>query len=345
MEKLPIVDKTHEFVHVFDGELVKDRSEDYVKFFIFDALVVNGINVMHLTFENRLKTVKKQIIKKLRIKEYFEINKESPNEFDDEEFKDLDFNINDDSDKIKVFLKDFYLDLHTKDLYEKIVPKLDHGNDGIIYTMSHCPYYPGTCEQIIKWKPAVMNSVDFILKLITSYSDTEYIWGLYTRTYDNPELLFDCIFFGSAEENEKWRKIASKATVSNRPIVVECAFNPELDYDHLLKFNKYKRLDMVTDLPKEEHIKKNFQFSQELSEGLKSQLQGGWIVERQRTDKDFPNSLRVARNIKDTIEDPVTVDDIIACAQKFGEKYGAAGTKRPAQPHPGQTEEHKRPKQ
>lgn len=222
MEKIPKCNPKVEFVHVFDGELVKDRSEDYVKFLIFDALVVNGINVMGYTFENRLKSVKNQIIKKLRTKEYFEITKDQTSDMnDDEEFKDLDFNENDESAIIKVFLKDFYLDIHTKYIYNQIVPKLDHGNDGLIYTMNECPYYPGTCPQIIKWKPAIMNSVDFSLNLITSFSDTDYIWGLYTRTFDTPNLLFDCVFFESAEDNEKWRKTVHQYSTQNKSVIVE----------------------------------------------------------------------------------------------------------------------------
>ena len=208
MEKIPKSNQKSEIVHVFDGELVKDKQEDYLKFLIFDALVVNGANVMSLRFEDRLKAVKNQIIKKIRTKDYFELTKGHEGGMDDEEdFKDLDFDMNTENEQIKLFLKDFFQDINTKFIVEHIFPNLDHGNDGIVYTMNDCPYYPGTCPQIIKWKPAFMNSVDFSLKLITSYSDTEYIWGLYTRTFENPELLFDCIFFKDAEENEKWRKL------------------------------------------------------------------------------------------------------------------------------------------
>lgn len=329
-EKIPRSNPKAEIVHVFDGELVQDKSEDYVKFLIFDALVVNGVNVMNLTFENRLKSVKNQIIKKLRTKEYLEIqNKGTEDNEEDFEYLKLD---EEDDTTIKVFLKDFFYDLHTKHLYEKIVPKLDHGNDGIVYTMNDCPYYPGTWQQIIKWKPAFMNSVDFNLKLITSYSDTEYIWGLYTRTFENPELLFDWIFFKDQEENEKYRKLVSDHNKLNKSVIMECAYKHELDYEHLLKYNKYKRLEMATDLPKEDSIKKDFKFSMELLEDHRAHLKGGWIAERQRTDKDFPNSMTVAKNIQETITDPVTVDDIIANAAKFMAKYSNSGVKRAAEP-------------
>jgi hypothetical protein len=42
--------------------------------------------------------------------------------------------------------------------------KLMHENDGLIFTVDDCPYYPGTCEQIWKWKPIEQNSIDFVLR-------------------------------------------------------------------------------------------------------------------------------------------------------------------------------------
>lgn len=41
--------------------------------------------------------------------------------------------------------------------------KLEHENDGLIFTVDDCPYYPGTCSEILKWKPVELNSIDFKL--------------------------------------------------------------------------------------------------------------------------------------------------------------------------------------
>ncbi|OMJ09181.1 mRNA-capping enzyme subunit alpha [Smittium culicis] len=41
------------------------------------------------------------------------------------------------------------------------IPKLLHKNDGLIFTSSIAPYMPGTCNKILKWKPAEDNSIDF----------------------------------------------------------------------------------------------------------------------------------------------------------------------------------------
>ena len=99
---------------------------------------------MSRTFKNRLLTVKNKVIKKLRTRNYIELNKEKVeyDDFDEDRFKPS----RDDKEEgiIKVYLKDLFLDIHTKYIYNNIVPNLDHGNDGIIYTMNDCPYYPGT---------------------------------------------------------------------------------------------------------------------------------------------------------------------------------------------------------
>jgi mRNA capping enzyme, catalytic domain len=42
--------------------------------------------------------------------------------------------------------------------------KLEHENDGLIFTIDESPYYPGTCDQILKWKPIELNSIDFNLQ-------------------------------------------------------------------------------------------------------------------------------------------------------------------------------------
>jgi mRNA guanylyltransferase len=46
---------------------------------------------------------------------------------------------------------------------------LVHENDGLIYTVNECPYYPGTCDEIMKWKPSHMNTIDFEFKFLGSY--------------------------------------------------------------------------------------------------------------------------------------------------------------------------------
>jgi len=45
------------------------------------------------------------------------------------------------------------------------IPRLLHGNDGLIFTSAEASYTPGTDRKILKWKPPSENSIDFRLQL------------------------------------------------------------------------------------------------------------------------------------------------------------------------------------
>jgi mRNA capping enzyme, catalytic domain len=90
-----------------------------------------------------------------------------------------------------LFMKEVYHIWDTPRLLKLIEEKdglLLHENDGLIFTVDQCPYYPGTCDDIIKWKPLHMNTVDFQFKLLLpdfyqdSASHSFGIWGCLLRT-------------------------------------------------------------------------------------------------------------------------------------------------------------------
>jgi mRNA guanylyltransferase len=65
-------------------------------------------------------------------------------------------------------------------VFDHIIPNLKHGNDGLIFTMNACPYYPGTCQEILKWKPKNLNTIDFDVRPLDQFQ--RHMWGLYTFT-------------------------------------------------------------------------------------------------------------------------------------------------------------------
>ncbi|KAF2497371.1 mRNA capping enzyme, alpha subunit [Lophium mytilinum] len=64
-----------------------------------------------------------------------------------------------------VKLKAVHSPYHVSDMFKHILPTLPHGNDGLIFTCKSTPYRFGTDEHILKWKPPQENTIDFKLRL------------------------------------------------------------------------------------------------------------------------------------------------------------------------------------
>ncbi|XP_075263557.1 mRNA-capping enzyme-like [Convolutriloba macropyga] len=61
--------------------------------------------------------------------------------------------------------KDFW-QLHTaQKVLDKVITNLTHESDGLIFQSYDDPYVSGTCNELLKWKFASHNSVDFKLKM------------------------------------------------------------------------------------------------------------------------------------------------------------------------------------
>jgi len=83
-------------------------------------------------------------------------------------------------------------------LFSNLIPKLLHLNDGLIFTLNHAPYYPGTCPEILKWKPKDLNTIDLQLNKIQIKGNV--YWQLNSFKIDNKlksPVCFDYLFFPS----------------------------------------------------------------------------------------------------------------------------------------------------
>lgn len=49
---------------------------------------------------------------------------------------------------------------------DQMIPSMSHESDGLIFQSWQDPYKPGTCDELLKWKFASHNSVDFLLKVL-----------------------------------------------------------------------------------------------------------------------------------------------------------------------------------
>ncbi|KAI5840063.1 mRNA capping enzyme, catalytic domain-containing protein [Morchella snyderi] len=134
---------------LIDGELVLDdvgEGKKLLRFLVFDCLMLDNQRMMHRMLDKRLGYVMERIYKpyKTLCKAFRDEVQFFPFQI---EFKKMEFSYS------------------IQWMFESVLPKLPHGNDGLIFTCRTTPYKFGTDPHIIKWKPALENSIDFRLNL------------------------------------------------------------------------------------------------------------------------------------------------------------------------------------
>ncbi|KAG0647460.1 mRNA processing 2 [Hyphodiscus hymeniophilus] len=134
---------------LIDGELVMDKVPGggmQPKYLVFDCLVLDGNNLMSRTLDKRIAYFRDHIFSPYK-KLYEEFPEEKPHLRFLTELKAMNF-----SYAIQMMFTD-------------VLPRLPHGNDGLIFTCRETEYKHGTDQHILKWKPENENSVDFRLVL------------------------------------------------------------------------------------------------------------------------------------------------------------------------------------
>lgn len=117
-------------------------------------------------------------------------------------------------------MKDVFEVWDTPNLLNLIESKngvLMHENDGLIFTVDRCPYYPNIAPDIIKWKPPILNTIDFELLPIPEL-ESLHIWGLYCIQNQQP-VLFDLFMFDEAAASDfaDWVAQYLKIKVNQQP--------------------------------------------------------------------------------------------------------------------------------
>ncbi|KAM0788526.1 hypothetical protein ACM66B_001654 [Microbotryomycetes sp. NB124-2] len=135
---------------VLDGELVIDvdpkTGEHQWRLLTFDLLVCDSENLMHKSLQSRYGRLREWIIKP-----YESMLTKNPQLLENAPFR--------------VLLKPQELSYGIEAIFRDHLPKLRHGNDGLIFTSAEAPYTPATDRKILKWKPPSGNSIDFLLQL------------------------------------------------------------------------------------------------------------------------------------------------------------------------------------
>ncbi|KAJ2156531.1 Dcp1p-Dcp2p decapping enzyme complex alpha subunit [Coemansia sp. RSA 552] len=192
---VPTTDAQFHHNTLIDAELVidVDQGRHVRKLLAFDALVVNGTSCMARPLEKRLGYLAEHIVKPYA--RWSAQNPQAQRPFAAE-------------------MKSFQRSYGTPMVFHEIIPRLLHQNDGLIYTSADAPYTPGTCNQIIKWKPAHENSIDFKLRPRNGAIDL-LVWEGEARYQPFGQL---------AVQQADWQLLGDPAQLDGR--IAECVFDP-----------------------------------------------------------------------------------------------------------------------
>ncbi|CAG9784640.1 unnamed protein product [Diatraea saccharalis] len=136
---------------LLDGEMVIDKvgDKEIPRYLCYDIIKFEGQDVGKMAFfpvrlnciENEIVNPRHQAMKEGIIKK--------------------------EREPFSVRLKQFWeLPMAHQLLGEKFAKTLSHEPDGLIFQPSKEPYVAGRCDDVLKWKPSNMNSVDFKLKIV-----------------------------------------------------------------------------------------------------------------------------------------------------------------------------------
>lgn len=140
----PVWDSFH-VETLLDGELIVDtepNGQRVTKYYVFDTLAVDGRPLLDRPLDKRLAYFVDKVYRPYEA---------LCNAFPDDA-RAMAFQLRQ---------KAFELSYGTKKLFDETIPRLKHGSDGVIFTCRETPYTFGTDHNILKWKPAEENTVDF----------------------------------------------------------------------------------------------------------------------------------------------------------------------------------------
>lgn len=268
---------------LLDGELVRQSSgngKSKLVYLIFDALCLDGQNITNRQLDIRLGKIRAFVYEP-----WVDFAKQYPEDAQAQPFQ--------------LQLKKMELPYGTEMMFRDILPKLPHGNDGLIFTCKTTPYVAGTDPHILKWKPPHENTIDFRLHL-GQFPMEEDEDGVYEDWDAKPEI--------------------------------------ELLVNHGDQGGYQRHANLVLSDTEWEKIKgMGQQIDGRIIECFRDPNTGSWRPKiepdgtpRYRDDKREANHISTVRSVIESINDAVTEQDLIANSGKIREawKHREAETKR-----------------
>ncbi|XP_065537326.1 mRNA-capping enzyme isoform X1 [Lathamus discolor] len=164
--------RTHLANTLLDGEMIIDKVNGQVvpRYLIYDIIKFNGQPVGDCDFNVRLACIEKEII--------FPRHEKMKNGLIDKA-----------QEPFSVRNKPFFDIYASRKLLEgSFAREVSHEVDGLIFQPTG-KYKPGRCDDILKWKPPSLNSVDFRLKITRIGGEgllTQNVGLLYVGNFDRP---------------------------------------------------------------------------------------------------------------------------------------------------------------
>ncbi|GAB68547.1 mRNA capping enzyme [Plasmodium cynomolgi strain B] len=178
----------------------------------------------------------------------------------------------------EIYLKDFYPISQIKELIQTI-KKLPHPSDGIIFTPLNYPYRTGNFFELLKWKPLNLNTVDFGIETIYDQHNFPEKFELFisirgVRTSYRTYL---------AEYGDVYKELLTLA-LNNKisHYIIECYY-----------------------------VARNIFSIFKNENGMEEKIEGGWIAQKIRFDKNIPNDISTLNKVIQSILDNITIDSLI----------------------------------
>ncbi|CXI54688.1 RNA guanylyltransferase, putative [Plasmodium berghei] len=239
------------------------------------------------TFDNNLKNFSSEDNEKNKHENQKELAITDENKICDEKGEHTELTNDEDSDvenentenePFNIYLKDFYSISQISELL-KIMKKLPHTTDGIIFTPLNYPYVTGNFYQLLKWKPLNLNTVDFGIETIYNNENIPIKFELFIAI-NGIRASYKCYL---AEYGDVYKQLLQMA-INNKisHYIVECYY-----------------------------VSKNIYSICKNDDLTEKKIEGGWIAQKIRYDKNIPNDIMTLNKVMHSILDNITIDTLI----------------------------------
>lgn len=276
---------------LIDGELVMEKcprtGRPQPKFLVFDCLVLDGKSLMQRSLDKRIGYFKQYVMRP-----YTDLFSRYEAEKATQAFL--------------VEMKDMQFAYAIEMMFREVLPRLRHGNDGLIFTCKPTPYQHGTDPHILKWKPSSENTVDFRLQLEfpeARADDEDTAEGApdVFPDYDAVPRARLLVYVGGERGGSPYRRFEPR---------------PPFSGDLYLTDEQWATLKGLGD-PLDERV---------VECGLDEQNR--WVLHRFRDDKKEANHITTVQSVLDSIRDSVGEKELLEAAKSIKDNWKLRAVKR-----------------